>query len=281
MKTLSSNLVEKIKSEMKGKKLEKFLESVRILNESAANGAWIQGGKRRADSGFYQGSGIQRPFASLEKSNWDKYYKISDYRSCIEYGNARGEVSLKGMKAALKEVDPDSMKKFSKEYLEAWVELCIEKKVLVDQLEVARPKPVLTSINLSPKVTATLKECNLDLDLSTITYPELETFTMEVFVKVKNQKTGEFEGKWVEQEFQRPIWPKGTLHNQSRFSMNTNGCHACGKNIPSGRFVPFYAFDNKKKTNVSMWVGCDCGKNIFGIKDVGVARLENLKTKKA
>lgn len=277
MKTLSANLIEAIKSEMKGKRLEKFLGSVRILNESAENGAWIQGGSRRANSGFYQGSGI-----SVSR---DRYYAdgVFAYAQALCFGGSYEERSngKKGMSlpSFIESLTKEELKKFSRDYALAWLQLAKEAYELINELDVARPKPVITKIGLSPKVTKTLQECNLDLDLSTIAYPEMETFTMEVLVTVKNKKTGEFENKWVEQEFQRPIWPKGTVHHSSRFAVGSMHCEACGKKIPSGRFVPFYAFDKKSHKNVSMWVGCDCAKNIFGIKDIGVDRVENLKTK--
>lgn len=276
MKQLSSNLVEIIKAEMKGKKLEKFLESVRILNASAEQGGWIEGGSRRASSGFYQGSGIRMiEDAASGRVSW-KNEAFSEAMFSLHYGNP-----VKNVDAAVAVITKEELKKFSREYARAWMLLSTEARELSAALDKTRPLPKITKVGLSPKVTKTLQECNLDLDLSTITYPELETFEMEVLVPVKNKKTGEVEMKWVMQEFQRPVWPKGTVHNQSRFAMNTNGCHACGKNIPSGRFVPFYAEDKKSGKKVSMWVGCDCAKKLFGIKDVGVAREENLKKKGA
>ena len=69
------------------------------------------------------------------------------------------------------------------------------------------------------------------------------------------------------------VWSKGSIHDQSRFSVKGSECEACGKNIPSGLLVPVKALDkNSGDRLISLWLGCDCSVNIFGIKDVGIAK---------
>jgi hypothetical protein len=91
-----------------------------------------------------------------------------------------------------------------------------------------------------------------------------------------NKLTAELEyalnkdGTRKQENYNVVVWSDGIIHGKSRFA--GNGCHACGKHIPSGRFVPVEAHDKKSNKTISLWLGCDCAKNIFGIKDIGVEK---------
>jgi hypothetical protein len=168
-----------------------------------------------------------------------------------------------------------NLTKISDETLWAWIALAAEVRAVSELLDEARPVPVVTTIGLSPKVTATLTEMNLDLDLPSIKMAKIEARYRDE--ERFNKTTGEWEyvllkdGTRKQETYYVVVWTDGIVHNRSRFASGAH-CHACGKNIPSGRFVPVEAFDKKSSKLVSMWLGCDCAKNIFGIKDVGVEK---------
>ncbi len=171
------------------------------------------------------------------------------------------------------------MKKISPEFLIAWCSLCIEKKTARFFLDSVRPLPVVTAIGLSPKVTKTLKDMNLDIDLPTIkpakiAYRVIAKLNMNFRSKEYGQimmGTSDNDSKYSLVDYDPYVkWSEGIVHGQSRFTHRTGHCEACGKNIPSWRFVPVEAFDKTSKKLVSFLLGCDCAKNIFGIKDIGV-----------
>jgi hypothetical protein len=127
----------------------------------------------------------------------------------------------------------------------------------------------VTAIGLSPKVTATLTGMNLDLDLPSITPAEIEAYK----VQGRNTKTGDLlfdrSGAPVMQTAYRVRWSRGTQLNMSRFH---DGCQACGKWIPSGEYVPIEAECKRLKVRVGLWLGRDCARNIFGVKDAGIPK---------
>jgi hypothetical protein len=259
MKRLSAQLIEIVRTALKGKRLEKFDQSVAVINESLERGAWVKRGSVKANSGFYQGlvyTGYQQNVGSREgREAWELSH-------CLAFG---GEFRGKNPKAALTRLregydrkgEPIRLKLTDEQVL-AWVELCAEKARAVELLDAARPLPVITKIGLSPKVTKTLKEMDLDIDIQTVRMARL---------KRHERMVAGAKAIWYTVE-----WTKGIVHGTSRFA-GRGACEACGKPIPSCRFVPVEARDTRGNRLVSLWLGCDCAANIFGIKDVGVEQI--------
>jgi len=297
MKQLNEKLVAIIAAVLKGANLKKFLESVQILNDSLAQEGWIPRGSVKADSGFYQG--ISKAFASVETCSAE-WYAANDVEQLLNYGVCRIKTELKdsisgkpkklkypstelgvlrlGIKT-LREHPAGRSSKFnlSDEVIMAWYRLVKEKEAAKILLNEARPLPKITPVGLSPKVTTTLKECNLDLDLPSIKMAKIAFRFVQA--KKYDEKKKEWlpvilkDGSYLLDKEYYVKWTEGIAHNRSRFASGCH-CHACGKAIPSGRFVPVEAFDKKKSVFISMWLGCDCASNIFGIKDIGIKQGE-------
>jgi hypothetical protein len=245
MKLLNADNVRIVALSMKGKRREKFLASVTILNDSLAEGEWsAPRGAQKADSGFYQGIASRVE----QGSNFELYMSL-------QYGQAP--------KDELEFSDEDFHRCGVLRHVgRAWVALCREKAAAVHELHTARPKPKKAAIGLSPKVAKTLTECNLDLDLASIEPAKIDSKLVPVLGK---------DGQPKMETVYFVVWSKGITHGQSRFA-HTGGCEACGKHIPSGRFVAVEAHCKRRDKRVSLWLGCDCAKNIFGIRDVGLER---------
>ena len=262
MKTLSQSLVSKVQEHLKGNKLNKFNASVKMINDSLAQGAWLKGASRSANAGFHQGSGIK---IGRDRETY-KYKALSELYFSMHYG-----YPVKDIEESLSYLLPEERKKLPVEFAKAWMELCNEKTKAIAFLDAARPKPVITAVGLSPKVTTTLKEMNLDIDLSTIKMAEID-FVMVDKKDINGEVVKDKNGKVIQEREYFVKWSEGIKHGQSRFFAGYSECEACGKNIPSGRFVPIEAVDKKKNQLVSLWLGCDCAKNIFGVKDIGLKR---------
>jgi hypothetical protein len=266
MKSLNQELVNKIISVLKGAKLKKFKGSVDVLNESLEQGSWIKRGSVKAQSGFYQG--ILKIPHRIEYKGYqigtDLWKEMNIFFRCLNYGLLNHEIDVDHCFEIFKTVEYDGKPlkvKYPEEVLRAWVSLCIEKEKAFEFLNTARPKPILSEIKLSKRVTTTLKEMNLDIELSSLRYPDLKRH--ERFVEDEK-------GKKKKEVWYEIIWPEGIKHNKSRFSGGSCNCQACGKYIPSGLFVPLYARDNKSGDLVSFLLGRDCASNIFSVKDVGI-----------
>jgi hypothetical protein len=263
---LSQKHIETIKAEMKGKRLEKFLASVQNINDSLDAGGWIPKASRSADSGFYQGCGIDSRNIEREHREFFPLYMTLAYGSSFDKRER-----TKPLEELLLLLDKKTLKKHSIEFVKAWVALSEQKDRAIAYLNDLRPLPVLTEIGLSPKVTTTLKEMNLDIDLPSIKLAKINFYFIPMInLKTREQVYGRNGECLLDKEYYVE-WSEGIQHRKSRF--NRNGyCQACGKNIPSGRFVPIEAHDKKSNNLVSFWVGCDCAKNIFGIKDEGISQ---------
>jgi len=229
---------------LKGKRLEKFLASIAVLDQSMLAGQWIKHGKRKAESGFYQG--LMRVPRWLFDTNFD-------LAMCLQYGRPLQKIPVT--------IQP---------YEDAWIRLANAKAIVEKDLDEARPRPVITPIGLSPKVTKTLQEMVLDIDVDTV---EMAEIAFRMVQKTRIDGTFVFHrGKPVMEKEYYVKWPAGCVHGASRFANSGSYCEACSKHIPSGLFVPVHAVDRKNGKRCSFWLGLDCAKSIFGIKDVGVRR---------
>ena len=289
MEKLNEANVATIAAFLKGAKLSKFMESVKIINDSLSQGAWIKMGKVKAFSGLtklcvppddrtdFELNDVRRfvvndVYSLLYYGRWsvDEVPEKPEYYKGKNYPKTDMEVFQIGLKT-LRELGP---LKVSDEVALAWLLLIKESDKAASFLDTARPLPVITPIGLSPKVKKTLTECNLDLDLSSIRMANLD-YEMVPAMKY-DEKTEELvpvldrNGKRVIVRRYFVKWTEGIIHHQSRFAAGGSHCEACGRAIPSGWFVPIEAFDKKKKQLISMWLGCDCARNIFGVKDEGI-----------
>jgi hypothetical protein len=254
MKKLDSKLVGEVTYYMQGNRRQKFLDSVRILNESLAQGGWTTRGSVKSKSGFYQG------LTSSRSSH--PHFGI---QMCLSYGSAK----YRNISAA--DIEAANLNSAEK----AWIALCLEADEARELLDAARPVPKITAIGLSPKVTKTFQECGLDLDLPSIQMAKIDFYEVQAREYVTRFGVQEYALKFDLDD--KPImervyfvkWSEGVLFDKSRFA--DKDCQACGKNIPSGRYVPIEA-TCKKNGLVALWVGCDCAKNIFGIKDIGISK---------
>jgi len=294
-KKLNEKLVETVAKALKGARLTKFLDSIKIINDSLEQGGWVSRGSVKANSGFHQGISkigcvnveVCSPewYASNEVSSlftygvWhhDKMVKARKYDDngkeiALPYPSTEIGVLELGVKTIR---EHSKVFKLSDEVILAWFYLVREKDIAIHLLDSLRPLPSITSIGLSPKVTATLKECNLNLDLPSLKLAEIAFRFVQAVKWSKEQKkclpVFDKNGACVLEKEYYPKWTDGIVHGQSRFAGGRH-CEACGKAIPSGRFVAIEGFDKKSKNLISMWIGCDCAKNIFGIKDVGISK---------
>lgn len=279
MKSLNQELINTISKNLKGNKLKKFIDSVNILNESLRQGSWVARGRVKADSGFYAGL-ITIP-SCLEYNGFeigtDLWKEMNEFSRCLNYGSSSTNFDSTKCLELLKNGSSQGKKfklKIEDDAVLAWVELCREKKKAFQLLDQARPAPVLTEIKLSPRVTKTLKEMKLNIELSSVRFPELKRH--EDIIEEKDTYGKLVKKKIVSYEV---IWPIGTLHGKSRFSnifVGDCNCEACGKFIPSRKLVPLYAKDLNSNQFVSFWLGRDCASNIFGVKDIGVNKDEKV-----
>lgn len=278
MKPLTQSLIDTVSASLKGAKLAKLQASIAVLQESIAQGGWVSRGSAKARSGFYQGfiktryeqqywskTGVER---SKEQELIDR--EASDLEFCLNYGHAfTGD-----FKVAIKALKTQNTFKVSDEVIQAWVGLCVEYNEASKILDLLRPVPQITPIGLSPKVTATLKEINLDLDINSIRPAKIDFKLVQSYDEKGQPKFDRYGLPVLEPEY-FVAWSEGILHRQSRFSHC--GCHACGKHIPSGRVVPVEVKDQKSGNLVSLWLGEDCSAKIFGIKAVGIRKEKDAK----
>jgi hypothetical protein len=161
-------------------------------------------------------------------------------------------------------------KKFPRELVEAWVALSNEKCDAIELLNSYRPLPVITEIGLSPRVTATLTEMSLDVDLPSIKLAEIGRRMVPGFKRDGSPLLDRRGNHMLVPEY-FVAWTPGTVFGKSRFSYGCK-CEACGKSIPSGRFVAIEADDKRSGSHIGLWIGQDCASNIFGVKDAGMER---------
>jgi hypothetical protein len=253
--------IEAVLGVLPGKKREKLLDSVRVIDESLAQGSWVKRGRVKAESGFYQGLLQARDYGP-ERSDFELHMCLSFGRGCRSFEAAVRRLHLP--------------KNLIADHVRSWVALCNAKDAAFAELDEARPRPTVTPVGLSPKVTKTLKEMELDIDINSIRPAEIayRLVPKERIDGTLIMKNGEY----VMERQYYVKWERGTAFGQGRFggafSATTGAqcCEACGKPIPSGLFAPVQATDQKTGRRLGMWLGLDCARNIFGVQDVGIRR---------
>jgi len=271
-----------VRKVLSGKRLQKLNESLKVLDESVAQGSWIMRGRVKAESGFYQGftryvridgDGDGRIRFDISGAESERLHRLT---MCLNYGQRfTGDLS-KALKSFRKHTTEKNVYKPTDAQIQGWVELVAAARATFQELDEARPKPVITKIGLSPKVTKTLKEMNLDIDISTIKEPEIKFYWWKKLDPKTMKPMLDPRGKFIREKRFYVKWEKGTQHNMSRFALKGDHCEACSKVIK--HFVPLEAKDNRSGKWVSLWVGMDCAKNIFGVKTLGF--IGKLKSKR-
>ena len=263
MNGLNPELVAIIRNEKKGAWLRKFDESVEVINTSAAQDTWVLRGSVKADSGFYQGTGICIPYSSSYMGTgkmitntygtFEEQIPNPDHEPqfalhmCLAYGHPT-HTNVDYLVNRLETWKSDRTEKLirgkhSVKFIKAWVALCEEKRIICAALTEARPKPVITDIGLSPRVTATLVDMDLRVDLPTIKMAEIKyRLVPKRYADSKSPDFGKImmsrDGSYALLEKAYYVaWTPGTKHMVTRFSGLNCNCEACGKSIPSGRFV--------------------------------------------
>ena len=248
-----------LRGHFKGKRLEVFDESMAALRESAEQGAWVSRGALRVDKGVSKGIA---PYKQLTRPDYSDLRWRAVFRAA-SYGHPT-DASI------IDEVTDDDLvtiaPKVPAAITRAWLRLLVAVKAIAADLDASRSAPVYTDLGLSPKVTETLRDAGLDLDLRTRRLCPLgwywETATNDVGDAIIGSN-----GSPLRFKVYFPKWPEGTVFGSSRFSHCD--CHACGKSIPSGKVVPVLVAD-KAGTTHGFWFGRDCAANILGIKDAGI-----------
>ena len=263
----------------KGKKLENFLTSLDIIQKSLQAGGWLPRGSvssgKISSIGIKIDQGDRETYYPYEEGKKTKRTAFSELISNLKYLHPfKG--SIEELNEALSQLTPQELKKFPRDYIIALVVFAEELDEARKFLDSGRKPPVITSIGLSPRVTTTLKEMNLDLDLPSVRLADIKfNLVQKRYADPKSPRFGELMfdryGKPVMEKHYYVSWTPNITLGASRFAYGEK-CEACGKTIPSGKFVAIEAFDKKSHRLVGMWLGQDCAKNIFGIKDEGIER---------
>lgn len=265
MKCTDDEAVDLLKSFFTGKRLSSFSESISVIRESIEQGTWINPrGAQRARKGFSKG-------LVSSKKNLSEIYdsKLFSCYMAIKYGRLLYQDELDRV------TDDDLARlapKVPHTVVRAWLRLMVSLREIYEDLDSSRPAPIYTEIGLSRKVTETLKDANLDLDLTTRRLCPLDWRWVDARDK-KGNIIIRNDGSVAQVKFYFPKWPKGIVFGTSRFF--NRDCEACGKMIPSGLVVPVIVSD-KFGNEHGFWFGRDCARSILGLRDVGIARSDEL-----
>ena len=243
----------------KGARLTVFEESLAVIEASVTAGAWLARGRQRASKGINKGIAASK---SLCKSGVHACYMAA------AYGWFPTRADLDSVTDAdLEAIAP----KVPVEVFRAWLRLLVALRSIFADLDASRPVPIYTEIGLSRKVTATLQDAGLDLDLTTRRMCPLDWMWVDA-TRIEDGRVVtvlDRDGKPVQVKHYFPKWPDDTVFEASRFA--GCDCEACGKAIPSRMVVPVLVSDRSGR-QLGFWFGRDCARNILGIKDEGLRR---------
>lgn len=251
-----------ILSWFKGKALENARAALGLLSGSEAQGFWIPGASRKVRAALSKAN-----IAGSDAKALDAAHKRISYEerarkdACfagymlLQYGSP-GRITHEQAAVCDEILGRDAVSRFLTDFEPAWA--------LMAQLDATRPKPVFTSIGVSPTITQTLEEAGLKLRADTVRFCPTEWIKVER----KNAK-GVTETVWV----MVLVWPAGTVHGSSRFHNYHGQCESCGHGIKNPyNWIPLL-IDDEAGVPHSMWVGRDCSERIFGIKVKGEVEL--------
>lgn len=147
-----------------------------------------------------------------------------------------------------------------------WCKTMLPVKRAIELLDSVRPKPVFTSLGVSPTMTKTLEMLGFSSN-GPWTVGLCPGHFEEKEVVVGAGK------KMVVPEYVLD-WPEGTEHGRSRFSFFSHQCESCGHGIKvRGNWVPLVMRQGHQPP-YSLMVGRDCAKSIFGIEVKGVLEIK-------
>lgn len=229
-----------------GAALRKAKDALDLIEASVAQGEWLTGASRKA------WAALKPNVAKKQFGDLGRGYNAPKAESAIHYAVAYGSFNyLAGLSLQ------DASKNLSNEALEFYIDF----RPLVDamiKLDNTRPRPVFTTMNASPTISAELKRQG--------------AVTVEVcpieWEKVEDPKTGKIGFRAV------LVWPEDTIHGSSRYTQKSmDQCHACGHAIRNPfNWVPLILTDDKGQKK-SLWVGRDCSATLFGVKMDGDLEL--------
>lgn len=247
-----------------GARLAAFLESIAVIRESITQGTWVGRARQRADKGINKGIAskhLKSPGLAHNDMRSQALYRVY---FAVQYGkHLRADELDVATDDDLRAIAP----RIAVDVTRAWLRLMVALRDIYTDLDASRPLPVYTEIGVSPKVTETLLAIGLDLNLATRRMAPIGwrwEQDRDTSFALLFQSDGA--PKMVKVYFVK--WPPGTVFGSSRFS--DRDCEACGKRIPSGRFVPILIANNAGIEH-GFWFGCDCARNVLGIKDAGIA----------
>lgn len=263
-----------------GKALASLLALLPALAESETQGFWVPGVSRKLTAALNKLSTATKKIAKQARAYYDSAQDRETVYGTVAFEKARAERNawndiyyamyycssahaLDKVLPAVKHIEehgePATEQKTVLRFAREFSADLLPVQNLIHHLDSTRPKPVFTSLGLSPTVTATLTE-QLKLNVATVRFPEFRDLWKE----------REINGKLVRVCITIIVWPKGTMHGKSRFSGKSQ-CNACGHAIRNNmNWVPFL-MDDAKGVPHSFWVGRDCAKNIFNVDVKGDA----------
>jgi len=138
---------------------------------------------------------------------------------------------------------------------------------LVAKLDATRPKPSYVFGEISQTVLDNVGR-EMGITFASVHIPEIRWEKVE-----RCDEHGRLTFGWVG----IIQWPEGTVHGRSRFAAGNNQCHACGHRIrKNDNWVPLVA--DGTSAPVSLWVGRDCARHLFGCATTGDADFRRLST---
>lgn len=243
-----------------GKSLENAQIALKMVEESLKEGYWIKGTSRKVHSILTKANVAQKiareydyalhDFFGVDDRSYGHYMYMTlmygkDYRQFMNVTTARRSTTNEDIQRVI-----SLYEQYIIDFSDIWA--------AVKQLDNTRPRPVFTTMNASPTISAELKRQG--------------AVTVEVcpieWEKVEDPKTGKI-SFWAVL-----VWPENTIHGSSRYTQKSmDQCHACGHAIRNPfNWVPLILTDDKGQKK-SLWVGRDCSATLFGVKMEGDLEL--------
>lgn len=239
-----------------GKAREKARTAFDLLEASIAQGSWVPKASRTVVATLGK-SNVAEKFAREHVSIQHDLHMLLMYGWACKYAQ---KIDLAAAHASNNTNNVDAAA-FAETYLADFAAV----REAIERLDATRPAPVFTQLGASPTITTTLKDLGLDANVTSMRVCPIEWVTLTR----KNPKTG----KDVYVKIGYLKWPKGIVHNASRFHYYNRQCESCGHAIKNPfNWVPMIV-DNAAGVPHSLWVGRDCAETLFGVKVKGEVEL--------
>lgn len=251
-----------------GKGREKAAAALDLLAASEDAGAWIPGASRKvwsvlqkANRAINTGRAFRNTLDTIGTYETPANQRGHEISFVLQFGHFWGrktDIDFAAIRAACRDIPTAHAVDVCEEFITEFATIT----ALMKRLDATRPKPVITYLGASPTVTNLLK--SLGLDGTVATTVRIAPYHFEKLeIEVKGVRTW----TWIIVM----DWPANTVHGASRY--NHNGahaqCEACGHAIKVvDNWVPLL-IDNAAGVPLSLFVGRDCAKTLFGIKVTG------------